>query len=241
MGITQLIDPFYVDISGERFRDKPTIGQLCWIPSPQPDVIPQILEVERADPTEHYITRFKIRNVQETDFQRKDELPIYRLKLRLHEELIIQKAKRRPTIILPSSNILFKDIDRILKPKGKKHLQQDCIIAVLIFDIERPNDPTGFPPIMVDRIKALMYNQFFFCPRPQPGLANIEGVARLDRIQVLFPGNRASFNPLPVKLSEDAFTILMHLLRSWLCIKGDTEDEKYLRELKDLLKETVSD
>ena len=241
MGITQLIDPFYVDISGERFRDKPAIGQLCWIPSPQPNVVPQILEVERADPTEHYITKFKIRNVQETDFQRKDELPLYRLKLRLHEELIIQKAKRRPAIILPSNNILFKHMDRILKQKGKKHLQQDCIIAVPIFDIERPDDPTGFPPIMVQRIKALMYNQFFYCPKPQPNLSPIEGVARLDRIQILFPSHRASFNPLPAKLSEDAFTIFMHLLRSWLCIKGDPDDEKYLKGLKDLLKETVSD
>jgi len=76
MGITQLIDPFYIDISEVSFREKPTMGQLCWVPSPQPDVIPQILEAERADPTEHYITRFTIRNLQETDFQRKDELPL---------------------------------------------------------------------------------------------------------------------------------------------------------------------
>ena len=239
MGITQLIDPFYIDISEENFRAKPTMGQLYWVPSPQPDVIPQILEVERADPTEHYITRFTIRNVQETDFQRKDELPLYRLKLRLHEELIIQKAKRRPAIILPSSSILFKDVARVLKSKGKKHLQQDCIIAVPVFDIERPDDPAGFPPVMVARIKALMYNQFFYCPRTPMGMSPIEGVARLDRIQVVFPGHRASFNPLPIKLSEDAITILMHLLRSWLCIKGDPEDEKYLTELKELLKETA--
>jgi hypothetical protein len=241
MGITQLIEPFYIDISGERFRDKPVIGQLCWVPSPQPNVIPQILEVERADPTEHYITRFKIRNVQETDFQRKDELPIHRMKLRLHEELIIQKAKRRPAILLPLSNILFKDVALILKSKGKKHLQQDCLIAVPIFDIERPDDPTGFPPIMVARIKALMYNQFFYCPRPGINLVPVEGVARFDRIQVIYPGHRASFNPLPIKLSEDSFTILIHLLRSWLCIKGDPGDEKYLKELKALLKDTVSE
>jgi len=92
---------------------------------------------------------------------------------------------------------------------------------------------------MVARIKALMYNQFFFCPRTPAGMIPIGGVARFDRIQVVFPGHRASFNPLPIKLSEEAITILMHLLRSWLCIKGDPDDEKYLAELKELLKETV--
>jgi hypothetical protein len=239
MGITQLIDPFYIDISGERFRNQVTPGQLCWVPSPQPDRIPQILEAQRADPAEHYLTKFKIRNVTETDFHRKSELPLYRLRLRLNEELIIQIAKRRPAIVLPSSTVILQDIAQILRSKGKKHLQQNCIIVIPIFDIERPQDPKGFPPEMVVRIKALLYNQFFYCPRTPSGMAPIEGVARLDRIQVVFQGHRASFDPLPIKLSEDARTVLTGLLRSWLCIKGASEDERYLHELKELVKETL--
>ena len=241
MGITQLIDPFYIDISGERFRDKPTLGQLCWVPLPQPDIIPQILEVQRADPTEHNITKFTIRNVQETDFQRKDELPLYRLRLRLNEELIIQKAKRRAGIVLPASNTIFDDVISLLKSKGKTHLQQNSILVVPIFGIEKPEHPKGFPPIMTARIKALMYDQFFYCPKTPSGMMPIEGVARLDRIQVVFPVHRASYKPLPIRLSDDAITILMSLLRTWLRIKGEPEDEKYLMGLKELVKETLPD
>jgi hypothetical protein len=51
--------------------------------------------------------------------------------------------------------------------------------------------------------------------------------------------NRASFDPLPIKLSEDALAVLIQLLRSWLCIKGAPEDEEYLDGLKKLLKETL--
>ena len=239
MGITQLIDPFYIDISGERFRDQVRPGQLCWVPSPQPDKIPQILEAQRSDPAEHYLSKFKIRNVSETDFHRKDELPLYRLKLRLNEELIVQIAKRRPGIVLPSNTIIFKEITQLLRSKGKTHLQQDSIIIIPIFDIERPQDPKGFPPEMVVRIKALLYNQLFYCPRTPSGMAPIEGVGRLDRVQIVFPGHRASFDPLPIKLSEDALAVLMHLLRSWLCIKGAPEDEKDLHDLKELVKETL--
>ena len=241
MGITQLIDPFYVDMSGERFRDRPTAGQLCWVPSPQPDIVPQLLEVRRADATEHNITSFTIRNIKETDFHRKDELPLHRLRLRLNEELIIQKAKRRPAIVLPTVNSIFDDIASLLRSKGKKHLQQDSILVVPIFGIEKPDRPLGFPPIMTARIKALMYNQFFYCPKTPPGMTPIEGVARLDRIQVIFPVQRASYNPLPIRLSDDALPILMNLLREWLRVKGTSEDETYLRELKELLKETLPD
>jgi hypothetical protein len=33
--------------------------------------------------------------------------------------------------------------------------------------------------------------------------------------------------------------VLMQLLRFWLCLRGPHEDEKYLHDLKELLKETV--
>jgi len=241
MGITQLIDPFYVDISKEEFRDRPTLGQLCWVPSPQLSIIPQILEVQRADPTEHHITRFCIRNVKEIDFLRREELPLYRLKLRLNEELIIQKAKRRPAIVLLTSNTIFPDIDQLLKSLGKSHLQQESIFAVPIFGLENSEHPGGFPPVMTARVKALMYNQFFYCARTPSGMELIEGIARLDRLQIVFPRHRGSYRPLPIKLSDDAIAVLMNLLRAWLCIRGTPDDEKYLRELRELLKETLAD
>lgn len=238
MGITQLIDPFYEKLPPEEFRHRPIMGQLCWIPTPQLNVIPQIFEIQRADPKEHHIGQFKIRNVQETDFQRRDELPLYKLKLRLHEELIIQKAKRRPAIVLITSNTIFQDIGDSLKSQGKRHLQEDSILVLPIYNIEKPDHPGGFPPIMTARIKALKYNQFYYCPRT-PGKELIEGVARLDRLQIVFPVHRASYIPLPIKLTSEAFLVLMEMLRAWLCIKGTPENEKYLSELKELLEETL--
>jgi hypothetical protein len=240
MGITQLIDPFYEELPQEEFRRRPTMGQLCWVPSPHLNIVPQIFEIQRADPTEHHIGQFKIRNVRETDFQRKEELPLYKLKLRLHEELVIQKAKRRPAIVLVTNNTIFKDIGDLLKSQNKIHLQQDSILGIPIFNTEKPEHPGGFPPIMTTRIKALLYNQFFFCPRT-PGKELIEGVARLDRFQIIFPGHRASYNPLPIKLTNDALVILMEMIRVWLCIKGAPENEKYLIGLKEILKETLPD
>ena len=62
--------------------------------------------------------------------------------------------------------------------------------------------------MMVSRIKALMYNQFFYCPAMEDiGLTG--GVARLDRIQIILPTDRAVYDPLPIALSEDALAVLV--------------------------------
>ena len=61
MGIVQLIDPFYMKLPGDTFRRASIVGQFCWVPVTHLDPIPRILDVERADPQEHYATKFSIR------------------------------------------------------------------------------------------------------------------------------------------------------------------------------------
>jgi hypothetical protein len=80
---------------------------------------------------------------------------------------------------------------------------------------------------------SLLYNQFFYCP----GIKNIglnEGVARLDRIQIILPTDRAVYDPLPIALSDDALAVLLSMLRSWF---GSVEED--LNAYKELLKETL--
>jgi hypothetical protein len=86
---------------------------------------------------------------------------------------------------------------------------------------------------MVSRIKALMYNQFFYCP-PMDDIGLVEGVARLDRIQIILPTDRAVYEPLPVALSEDALAVLLSMLRSWF---GSVEED--LDAYRDLLRGTI--
>jgi hypothetical protein len=78
-----------------------------------------------------------------------------------------------------------------------------------------------------------MYNQFFYCP----GVTDIgvtEGVARLDRIQIILPTDRAVYDPLPTALSDDALAVLLSMLRSWF---GSVEED--LNAYKELLRETL--
>jgi len=233
MGITQLIKPFYKDLPKETFRKEPTLGQLCWAPILHVNKIPMLMEVERADPKEHHATKFRIRNLAETDFRGRGKLPIKSLNLRETDELFINKANKRPAIIVWGSPIIFEDIKKLLRRMGKGHLQEYCLVLIPIYNIEKADHPGGFPPIMVSRIKALMYNQFFYCP----GVTDIgvtEGVARLDRIQIILPTDRAVYDPLPIALSDDALAVLLSMLRSWF---GSVEED--LNAYKELLRETL--
>ena len=61
-----------------------------------------------------------------------------------------------------------------------------------------------------------------------------EGVARLDRIQIILPTDRAVYDPLPIALSDDALAVLLSMLRSWF---GSVEED--LIAYKELLRETL--
>lgn len=243
MGITKLIDPFYRKLSDEDYQKKFITGQFCYMASPQLDVIPWVMEVKRADPTGHKNVEFKVRKLGNDDYCRKEDLPLYYLKLRHNEELIIHKSKRRPGIIISAENIAFEDIANILKEKKRKHLQQECLLVIPLFSMETTLSPSGFPPEMVSRIKALMYNQFFYCPKIPIGSHRIEGIARLDRVQVIikssFPGNKRVFEPIDIAFTEEVTVIFINMLREWLCIPGKPEDIENLRTVRSIVSETL--
>jgi hypothetical protein len=243
MGITQLFDQFYKKLPDEDFQKKFITGQFCYIASPQLDVIPWVMEVKRADPTGHEKIDFKIREMSNEDYRRNEELPLYYLKLRHNEELIIHKSKRRPGIIISAESIYFEDIAIILKKKRKKHLQQECLLVVPLFSMETALSPTGFPPEMVVRIKALMYNAFFYCPKIPIGANRIEGIARLDRVQVIikssFPGNKHVFKPIDIAFTDEVTGFFINMLREWLGIRGNPEDIENLRTVRSIVAETL--
>jgi len=76
---------------------------------------------------------------------------------------------------------MFPDLSKDLKKIGKGYLEEDCVAMIPLYSIQKFDSDTGFPSIMTARIKALMYNQFFFCPKQTPALP-YDSLARLDRL-----------------------------------------------------------
>lgn len=221
MGILQLYSPdeFYTNVKKTDFVP----GQFCWVVVPYISPIPQILDVERSDPEEHDEVRFKLRNANRSnDFCKIDRnLPIKNLNLRSNEELLTQRAKKRPGIILSAEIDTFSDVEKLLRRKGKKHLQEDCMFVVPCYGIETPDKGSGFPSEMVSRIRCCLYRQFFYCPA-YPLLPG-EHIARFDRVQVVIGKDPASIEPLEFALAPEPFDIFLAMFL--FCISGEEDGD----------------
>jgi len=230
MSILQLFskDEFFVSVNYRDFRN----GQFCWVPVPNPDAIPRILDVERNLPEEHEEIRFELRLANQShDFKKRDRsLPIKYLNLRSNEELLAQRAKKRPAIILSSGVECFPEIAKLLKSKGKKHHQQDCLFVIPCYRVLKDPHGTGFIPEQVALIQCLMYRQFFYIPE-SPVFSEL--IARFDRIQVVMDRNPAAIEPTNLCLADEVFSLFLAMFL--YCISGKS-DEK-LDTVREILRE----
>lgn len=231
MSITQLypIDEFFDTVDPREFK----LGQICWVPVPILDPIPRILDVQRNLPEEHEQVKFEIRLANEkNDFRRRDRsLPIKYLNLRSHEELLVQKGRKRPAIILSSGVDCYPEIEELLKRSDKKHQQEkDCMFVIPCYRVQTEERGSGFIPQIVARIQCLMYRQMFYIPQINDLK---ESIARFDRIQVVVNKAPAAISPTNTCLSEAVFGLFLSLFL--FCMSGKTNDD--LEAVKELVRE----
>jgi hypothetical protein len=236
MGILQVypLNDYYTRTDPKIFKR----GQICWIVSSYISEIPQILDAERNHDEEHDEFRFVLKNADpDNDFKAsaKRTLPIKYLNLESTEELLVQKAKKRPAIIISTGLDIYPEITKLLKQKGKKHLQEDSLFLVPCYSVETRDDRRGFPSEMVVRVRCLLYRQFFYMPHYSPLTG--ESIARLDRIQVVVGRHRAAIEPTDLCLSDDVFQIF--LSQFLFCMSGIEEGE--FATVRSLVKETYPD
>lgn len=189
------------------------VGQFVWCPVPHLEEVPRILEVDRASSHEHYATKFEIVQLNGDHFKERTKLPIKALSLRDTEELLISKAKRRPCVVVACQNTAFGDAPIVAETKKRRHLQDQSMLLAPIYGAATPDNDSGFPPIMVARIRALLYNQFFYlpakCPKTKLGFPKV-GIVRLDRIFPAAPNRGVSLTGFG--LSQEPRTLLQELL-----------------------------
>lgn len=190
------------------------VGHLVRCPVPHLDEVPRILEVERASSEAHYASKFRVVEMDGGHFRSKQKLPIKALSLHDTEELLISKAKKRPCVIVACHNTSFKDTVATAEIKKRRHLQDNSMMLAPLYGTASPEDVGGFPPKMVARIRAFLYNQFFYLPRTCPKTkVNLEkeSIVRLDR---LFPASpNRGVETMDIKLSAEALALLTAMLR----------------------------
>jgi hypothetical protein len=237
MGITQIIDPFYRKLDSRTHRSKFENGQIAWVPTSFDIGLPTIMEVERSSPEDHFASKFSIHPMTDKDFRKHSRLPIKLLNLGETEELLVSRCKLRPAIVLTPSLGRYPDLSVQLRRMGKTHYEDHSVVVIPLYSIQKDDQDTGFPAVMVARTKALLYNQFFFCPRKNSGLL-YDSIARLDRLFFLRPISPA-FQPTEYALSDDCLLVLTVMLRSLLGLCMPPKEEETFLAVRELAMETL--
>lgn len=243
MGITQIINPFYKTIPFSNSPNKMQVGQIAYVPAQFVEIIPNLFEVERAVPTDHENVKYKIRPVTASDFRRKSKLPIKGLNLNETEELLASKAKLRPCILLARGNTLDAD-DAVKAAIGRrKHLLRDDAIFVPLYGTVRPDHSTGFPQALVNRIRVLMYRQFYYCPPFTPKKTDCdafieESIARLDW---MFPCSLhyPAVQPMDIALQDNALKLLLTMAGELLQIPLSEAQVENLSVIKEVVRDSL--
>jgi hypothetical protein len=222
--LSDLIPQYYVGVGGD-YHQSFHQGQLYWAPTfylpPHPDVL---FEVD-PDPTESRL-KFGLRRAGDRSF-RGSHRPLKSINLQATEELVAVKAKQRLVVLLSQANTIHDDIRQQVGRDRKIH--ERSFLGLPLYGRHLGEAERGFPDVVVARIQALMYNQFFYFPpsSSEPNPVGYESIGRLDRVQA-FHADTLAAGALPLRLQEDCWAVL----REWVAGYITGELSLYMVDLR---------
>ena len=191
-----LIEEFYRHLESVEARQF-NRGQICWGPALY--LSPQIQSVAlvSSDPRDERRNRFAILPSAIDDPLLFNHTPVHELRLQTDEELLVNKAKRRPVIVISQRNHDWQS--------GGGRLAERALVCIPMFSFQ-DTDSAEFR----NRIKAQEYPWWIYLPESH-GFR--EGFARLDRLQLI---EERHLRPRLDALTDDALWFVSEWLRYYL-------------------------
>jgi hypothetical protein len=209
-----------------------TPGQLAWAPTFYLPAHPDVLVEVDPDPTEQRLA-FRLQRATAQSFTSTSHRPLKSIELQVTEELVAVRAKRRLVVVLSQGNTIMEDLRAFVAKDRKIH--EESFLCAPLYGVHREAAERGFPAVVLSRIQALMYVQFFYLPASstEPDPAVYEAVARLDRLQP-FHGDTLRNGRIGLRLRRDALMVLREWARG--CLTGEVSRD--VREIQaELVKE----
>ena len=144
-------------------------GSLVWAIVPYPEQKPfRLVAVGRGqDARQHTHAEYRLEEFRVGDTPRqKSSLPVAALPLHGGEEYIVRRGKRRPCLILASTDV---PVDASLARGGKRWQTALTRLIVPYFSANGTAARSGWSPELVDRIRRCEYPQYFWENLPLHG------------------------------------------------------------------------
>jgi len=208
-------------------------GRLIWAFLSHVDQIPFSLILKgRSEPRNHSEALYEMKPLKIKQKQPKNTLPVAALPLFDKETLIVNKAKKRPALIVSNGGEEIPKNLRIGKPKWQT---SPTIIVAPYYGADEANQKklrAGLNPELKKRIRRGMYPQYILDILPITNSTK-ESFLRLDHIQPLGK-HHDSIELTEYRLSDEALNILDEWF-NWL-IYGNLDPDSNLYYLKDSIK-----
>jgi hypothetical protein len=178
-------------------------GRLIRAFFPHVDQVPYTITViGRADASVHDEATVRIEPLRFRQRQPSSHLPVAAMPSYPGEVRVVQRAKRRPALILSEGgDVLPKDLT---KARPKYQISQNLLVAPF-YGTEADGRRGGFPPALLDRVRRCEFPQYM-CDR-LPTWGGSESVLRFDHIQPIGK-HHDSIEWTEFCLGEDAMSIL---------------------------------
>lgn len=157
-------------------------GRLIRAFLPHVDQVAHALEVEgRTEPTNHSKANLRLVSLNTRSPPQRPKIPVAAIPLAEGEVLLVQRAKRRPALVLSTGG---SEVPKELRGgSSPKWHTNPTLIVVPSFGVDGGNAErrAGWNPFLVDRIRRAEFPQFFWDRIPLDGAD--ESILRFDQVQ----------------------------------------------------------
>lgn len=160
----------------------------------------------------------------------REDLPVAAMSLYQNEIWSAYRAKKRPCLVLGKTKKKVDQSDR----KGMPHRSTaQTLLVVPYYGVDQDGTRAGYNPELVDRIRHIVYPQFYLDMLPLGGPK--ESIARFDQIQ---PVGRISnsYETTGFKLRVEALSIVDEVFH--LYMHDEVSESEDLIDFLNLIKET---
>ena len=213
--MVEFIVDFYRRVSATEARSLDR-GQICWAPVQYLSNQINCVALVSSDPRNEQLNRYAILPSNISDSLLFNHSPIHDLNLPSDQELLVNRAKRRPAIVVSQKNDYWQP--------GGRRLSASGLVCVPMYSFQA-SDPGEFR----DRVRAQEYPWWLYLPGTH---GFNEGFARLDRLQVI---EQDHLQPMQSALADDALWFVSEWLRYYLTGEIDDVLWEYREESLQLL------
>ncbi len=182
---------------------------------------------DRTEATEHASANYRVEPLRTGSPPRDPRLPVAALPLESGDTRIVQRAKRRPVIVLSMGG---PEVPSSLRVGEARWQTSATILVAPYYGVDRDGTRGGWKQGFVDRIRRCEYPQYMWDQLPLGRTK--ESILRLDHTQALGRHQNA-YELTPYRLGEEALSLLDEWF-SWL-VTGSIASDSAVQILREEL------